>query len=151
MGTHAILRIEVENRFRMMGTRPFGAFLALVGLTASVEVIRFEGCQPGLLPPGWTVAMTHEGGAPQWQIERDETAPSPSNVFAQTSHDRTAGASHWPYGKARRFETAMLASRLRRCRVRSIRPPVSGGDTRIGTTTPSLAQMRWRTMWCSTR
>jgi len=35
--------------------------------------------------------MTHEGGAAQWQIIRDPTAPSPPYVLAQTSDDRTAG------------------------------------------------------------
>jgi hypothetical protein len=35
--------------------------------------------------------MTHAGGAPQWQIVRDPSAPSPPFAFAQTSQDRTAG------------------------------------------------------------
>ena len=35
--------------------------------------------------------MTHEGGAPKWQIRRDDTAPSPPYVLAQTSQDKTAG------------------------------------------------------------
>ncbi len=65
--------------------------LVFLGLVASAEVIRFDGCAPGKLPPGWTVAMTHEGGAAQWQIIRDQTAPSAPYVLAQTSQDRTAG------------------------------------------------------------
>jgi hypothetical protein len=63
----------------------------LSAFLGSAEVIRFDECLAGKLPPGWTVGMTHEGGAPQWQIVRDETAPSPPNVLAQTSQDRTAG------------------------------------------------------------
>jgi hypothetical protein len=35
--------------------------------------------------------MTHAGGAPQWQIVQDATAPSPPFVLAQMSPDRTAG------------------------------------------------------------
>jgi len=35
--------------------------------------------------------MTHEGGAPRWEIVRDESAPSPPFVFAQLSSDSTAG------------------------------------------------------------
>ncbi len=35
--------------------------------------------------------MTHGGAAPRWQIVRDETAPRPRLVFAQTSQDKTAG------------------------------------------------------------
>ena len=57
---------------------------------AFAEVIRFE-AEPGTLPRGWSVAMTHDGGAPRWEIVRDESAPSPPYVFAQLSPDRTAG------------------------------------------------------------
>jgi hypothetical protein len=35
--------------------------------------------------------MTHDGGAPRWEIVRDESAPSPPYVLAQLSRDRTAG------------------------------------------------------------
>jgi len=28
------------------------------------------------VPPNWTVAMTHEGGAPKWEIVADASAPS---------------------------------------------------------------------------
>lgn len=89
--THAILRIERENRFSMTRTKPIGAFLVLLGAMVSAEVIRFEDGKPGTLPAGWSLAMTHEGGAAQWQIVRDETAPSPPHVLAQTSQDKTAG------------------------------------------------------------
>ena len=58
---------------------------------AQAEVIRFGTGTPGSVPSGWTVAMTHTGGAPQWQLAQDPTAPSPPLVFAQTSQDRTAG------------------------------------------------------------
>lgn len=43
------------------------------------------------MPPGWTVGMTHAGGAPKWEIVRDPSAPSQPNVFAQTSKDSTGG------------------------------------------------------------
>jgi hypothetical protein len=65
--------------------------MVCLGTTASAEVIRFEDGIPGHLPRGWTVAMTHDGGAPEWQIRRDDTAPSPPYVLAQTSRDKTAG------------------------------------------------------------
>ena len=48
-------------------------------------------CVPGKLPAGWTVAMTHDGGAPRWEIVRDESAPTPPYVLAQVSRDATAG------------------------------------------------------------
>jgi hypothetical protein len=55
------------------------------------EVIRFDHATPGSLPAGWTVAMTHAGGAPKWEVVRDETAAHPSMVLAQVSRDATAG------------------------------------------------------------
>jgi hypothetical protein len=55
------------------------------------ETIRFDRAVPGSLPVGWTVAMTHAGGAPKWEVVRDDTAPHPSQVFAQVSRDTTAG------------------------------------------------------------
>ena len=74
----------------MVFSRVLYAILGLQSLGLA-EVIRFDGDVPGKLPKGWSVAMTHDGGSPQWQIVRDETAPSPPNVLAQTSQDKTAG------------------------------------------------------------
>lgn len=64
--------------------------IALQGI-AGAEVIRFDHATPGSLPSGWTVAMTHAGGAPQWEVVRDETAPHSPMVLAQVSRDATAG------------------------------------------------------------
>jgi hypothetical protein len=55
------------------------------------ETIRFDRSTPGSLPVGWTVAMTHAGGAPKWEIVLDDTAPHPPLVFGQVSRDPTAG------------------------------------------------------------
>src|ERR1043165_8600043 len=55
------------------------------------ETIRFDRATPGSLPAGWTVAMTHAGAAPKWEIVRDDTAPHPPLVLAQVSRDPTAG------------------------------------------------------------
>ena len=65
--------------------------IVLMHSLAFAEVIRFEAEIPGRLPRGWSVGMTHDGGAPRWEIVRDESAPSPPYVFAQLSQDRTAG------------------------------------------------------------
>jgi len=59
----------------------------VIQLLAAAEVVRFDRGVPGTLPAGWTAAMTHAGGAPQWQIVRDGSRL----VLAQTSRDRTAG------------------------------------------------------------
>lgn len=55
------------------------------------EVIRFDRTPPGSVPPGWTLAMTHSGGAPKWEVVRDDSAPHSPMVFAQVSRDQTAG------------------------------------------------------------
>ena len=55
------------------------------------ETLNFDSAKPGLPPPGWTVAMTHQGGPPRWEIVADESAPTKPNVLAQVSNDRTAG------------------------------------------------------------
>lgn len=60
-------------------------------LCSAAEIINFDGAKPGAPPDGWTVAMTHTGGAPKWEVLRDASAPSKPNVLAQTSTDRTAG------------------------------------------------------------
>lgn len=62
----------------------------LAGLGVA-QVVRFDNCVPGNLPPGWTTAMTHKGMPPRWEVVRDESAPSPPLVLAQVSKDRTAG------------------------------------------------------------
>lgn len=74
-----------------MNVRVYLLIVLLGGSIASAETIRFDEGTPGSLPAGWTVAMTHAGGEPRWEITRDAGAPSPPFVLAQTSQDRTAG------------------------------------------------------------
>jgi hypothetical protein len=57
----------------------------------SAEVINFDKAKPGAVPAGWTIAMTHNGGAPKWEVRIDESAPTKPNVLAQVSSDATAG------------------------------------------------------------
>jgi Domain of Unknown Function (DUF1080) len=72
-------------------TRLLTSLLLVFPSFAMPLVVGFAGTKPGELPTGWIVAMTHAGGAPRWEIVRDESAPSPPNVLAQLSRDRTAG------------------------------------------------------------
>ncbi len=55
------------------------------------EVIDFETADLVAAPRGWTISMTHEGGAPCWEIARDPTSPGGVKVLAQLSDDRTSG------------------------------------------------------------
>jgi hypothetical protein len=64
----------------------------VLALAAHAAVIQdFDQATVGLSPPGWTVAMTHKGGAPRWEVLKDDSAPSKPNVLAQLSNDATAG------------------------------------------------------------
>jgi hypothetical protein len=60
------------------------------GMTTA-ETIRFDSGPPGSFPPDWSVAMTHAGAAPKWEIRHDASAPSKPNVLAQVSSDPSDG------------------------------------------------------------
>lgn len=71
----------------------YAAFLLMApawGLLVG-QTVTFDQAQQGLLRKDWTVAMTHEGGAPKWEIIADPSAPSRPNVLAQTSTDNPSG------------------------------------------------------------
>ncbi|MBI1955170.1 MAG: hypothetical protein HYS38_02140, partial [Acidobacteria bacterium] len=74
-----------------MKARTFLSMFFLLASIAHAETINFDSVSPGSLPSGWTSAMTHTGGAPKWEVLKDDTAPSKPNVLAQTSTDRTSG------------------------------------------------------------
>jgi hypothetical protein len=71
--------------------RLLSGLLLTVSLIAGSDVLCFDNAKLGTLPPGWTVAMTHAGGAPRWEVVRDDSAPTPPQVLAQVSTDATAG------------------------------------------------------------
>jgi hypothetical protein len=75
-----------------MNTRFSSTLMALFATAiASAETINFDNAKPGALPAGWTSAMTHNAGAPRWEVVSDGTAPSKPNALAQLSADRTSG------------------------------------------------------------
>jgi hypothetical protein len=62
--------------------------LWVFGFTASaVRIVNFDNAQLGKTPPGWTVAMTNHGRAPQWEVRRDGSAPTQPYVLAQVAAD----------------------------------------------------------------
>jgi hypothetical protein len=64
------------------------------GLGASTgTVINFDTAPLGKMPPGWTAAMTNRGGAPKWEIRKDQSAPTQPYVLAQVSNDPTGNRS----------------------------------------------------------
>jgi hypothetical protein len=69
-------------------------WLFAFGLGASTgTVINFDTAPLGKVPPGWTVAMTNRGGAPKWEIRKDQSAPTQPYVLAQVSNDPTGNRS----------------------------------------------------------
>lgn len=126
------------------------SLLLSMALLASAAEVNFRRDKPGTVPKGWVVAMTHEGGAPKWEIVEDPTAPSPSRVLAQTSSDSTSG----------RFPLAIYQAAFTDGSVSVRFKPVSGerdqaagivGATSTPATTTSLGPTRLRTMWSSTK
>lgn len=71
--------------------RKLGFTLGLLVFVMNARIITFDDSAAGTLPAGWETAMTHIGGAPKWEVVKDDSAPSRPNVLAQTSADRTAG------------------------------------------------------------
>src|SRR5439155_175881 len=92
IGPKVTLMLRVQNGIAMKLRFTFGSVLALAALSiCRAQVINFDRDKPGSAPAGWTIAMTHQGGAPRWEVLKDDSALSKPNVLAQVSTDRTAG------------------------------------------------------------
>lgn len=89
--THLTVMLREHNEAGMRLPLQFGGSLVVVTLLSGAELINFDDAKPGTLPAGWTIAMTHQGGPPKWEVLQDSSAPSKPNVLAQVSNDRTAG------------------------------------------------------------
>ena len=68
-------------------TKALGFWISFGLLAASGRVITFDRAAVGHAPAGWTVAMTHAGAEPRWEVRQDNSAPSPPYVLAQVSAD----------------------------------------------------------------
>jgi hypothetical protein len=66
--------------------------LARVRDAAAAEAITldFDGSAVGILPTGFSSAVTGGGGPASWMVVEDFTAPSGGKVLAQTSTDKTS-------------------------------------------------------------
>jgi len=69
-------------------------FVGLQLIAANGRVIDFDALPVGAAPPGWTMAMTHPGPPPRWEVRKDETAPTQPYVLSQVSRD--AAGSRYP-------------------------------------------------------
>src|SRR5438477_3996546 len=50
---------------------------------AAAETVNFDDIKAGVPPPGWTAAQTGSGTA-KWMVEKDDSAPSKTNVLKQS-------------------------------------------------------------------
>ena len=55
----------------------------ILASVALAQTVTFDNLQTGAPPPGWTATKTGSGQA-KWTIEKDDTAPSKSNVLKQS-------------------------------------------------------------------
>lgn len=69
LATQRIFRMNRHHGIEMRVALLLAAALAL-RVPCAAQRVRFEGSLPGKLPSGWTVAMTHDGGAPKWNTLR---------------------------------------------------------------------------------
>src|SRR5438046_1311185 len=80
------LMFRMQNEVAMRMQITIGSILGLSTLSiCGAETINFDQARIGSIPAGWTIAMTHEGGAPKWEVVKDDSAPSKPNVLAQIS------------------------------------------------------------------
>src|SRR5438270_13810789 len=102
------------------------SWIWLLGLglsAATTRIINFDNAALGKTPPGWTVAMTHRGKAPQWEVVKDLSAATQPYVLAQTSVDPARD----------RFPIAIFTPiRLRDGEVSVRIKPVSGREVQAG-------------------
>jgi hypothetical protein len=88
-------------------------YLLILVCSAWGQRVTFDSAKPGEVPPNWTVAMTHEGGAPKWEVISDPSAPSRPNVLAQTSTDNTSGRFPLAIYEKTSFTNGSLAVRFK--------------------------------------
>ena len=58
-------------------------FSLALGRMAMAETVNFDADAVSAPPRGWTITMTGRGN-PKWTVEKDDTAPSKSNVLKQS-------------------------------------------------------------------
>jgi hypothetical protein len=99
------------------------AFLISFGFASTGTVVNFDTAPLGKMPPGWTVTMTNPGRPPEWQILRDQSAPTQPYVLAQTSSDPTGNRCPLAIYDSLSLKNVDVSVRIK---------PVSGRENRAG-------------------
>ncbi len=81
----------------------------LMTLPLFAKTIEFTGDKVGAVPSGWTVAMTHEGGAPKWEVLLIDGR----RILAQTSTDNTSGRFPLAIYRKARFADGSVSVRFK--------------------------------------
>ena len=82
LGEHR-LSARRDNSHGMKQIVAMVVFCLAVGRMAMAEIVEFSRDTLGVPPRGWTITMTGKGD-PKWTVEKDDTAPSKSNVLKQS-------------------------------------------------------------------
>lgn len=72
-----------------MKTLLFQLLIIAFSVPLMAQIINFDNYKTGKTPDDFTTALTGMGKAGVWVVMKDETAPSMSNVLAQTDMDNT--------------------------------------------------------------
>ena len=99
------------------------ALLIALGFSSPGTVINFDTAPLGKMPPGWTATMTNRGGPPQWQVLKDQSAPTQPYVLAQTSSDPTGNRCPLAIYDHLSLKNGDVSVRIK---------PVSGRENRAG-------------------
>lgn len=67
----------------------FSLLFFVFAVTLTAQTINFDNYKTGKTPDDFTTALTGKGKIGVWVVMKDETAPSKSNVLAQTDMDDT--------------------------------------------------------------
>lgn len=80
-----------STKFALGATLALALTVAGTNLSAQTRTRtwNFDQASVEKMPPGFTSALTGQGTVGQWSVMRDDSAPSPPNVLAQTSSDST--------------------------------------------------------------
>ncbi|MFN7997341.1 MAG: hypothetical protein U0Q18_27235 [Bryobacteraceae bacterium] len=97
--------------------------VAITFLAIGAETINFDSTAPGKVPPGWTIALSHRGAPPKWEVVKDPSAPSPPYVLAQISHDKAGARCPLAILNKVNVQDGELSVKLK---------PVSGQEERAG-------------------
>ena len=99
-------------------------WLLVFGLSAAAgRVVTFDNGPLGQTPPEWTVAMTHHGRPPRWEIVKDLSAATQPYVFAQVSADPVRDRYPLAIFNDATFRDGEVSVRLK---------PVSGREVQAG-------------------